>query len=271
MTLFLSFPGCSHPGLVGFLPLSGVTAPVWSPGRFWLLGAGNRLASPLRSFAPSFSGVGVGGTTVSTLFPHLVRNTGLWPYGLAIAALPLVSRPWTCLCWSHLLSLSSGGSVRGYTMPVGWLRGVSLCFAYCPTSSVLKRSSFGFCASSFALSLRDGVTLPGRVCLSPRSERRLLLHLPGVWLESSRWGHPVGSGLSQISIETKTFWRTFPGGWCLAFAMGSPISGRVALFCTLDRNEGFFHSSILSCFAMGSPCGSSVWFPTLDRNEAGFG
>ena len=119
------------------------------------------------------------------------EHFGLWPYGLAIAALPLVSRPWTGLCWSHLLSLSSGGSIRGYTAPVGWLRGV---FAYCPTSSVLERSSFGFSASSFALSLRDGVTLPGRVCLSPRSDRRLFLQLPGVWLESSRWGHPVGSG-----------------------------------------------------------------------------
>ena len=42
--------------------------------------------------------------------------------------------------------------------------------------------------------------------------------------------------------------------------MGSPISGRVAHFCALDRNEGFFRSSILSCFAMGSPCGSSVFF-----------
>ena len=45
----------------------------------------------------------------------------------------------------------------------------------------------------FALSLRDGVILPGRVCLSPRSDRRLLLHLPGVCFESSRWGHLVGS------------------------------------------------------------------------------
>ena len=71
--------------------------------------------------------------------------------------------------------------------------GVSPYFACCPTSSVLKRSSFGISASGFALSLRDGVTLTGRVCLSPRSDRRLLLHLPGVWLESSRWGHPVGS------------------------------------------------------------------------------
>ena len=53
--------------------------------------------------------------------------------------------------------------------------------------------------------------------------------------------------------------------------MGSPILGRVALFCALDRNEGFLHSSILSCFAMGSPGGSSVWFPSLDRNEAVFG
>ena len=183
-----------------------MTAPVWSPGRFWLLGAGSRLASPLRSLAPSFPGVGAVWMTVSTLVSSLsAEHFGLWPCGLAIAALPLVSRPWTGLCWSHLLSLSSGGSVRGYTAPVGWLRGVFPCFAYCPTSSVLMRSSFGFSASCFALSLRDGVTLPGRVCLSPRSERRLFLHLPGVWLESSRWGHPVRSALSQISIGTKTF------------------------------------------------------------------
>ena len=62
--------------------------------------------------------------------------------------------------------------------------------------------------------------------------------------------------------------RTFPSGWCLAFAMGSPVSGRVALFCALDRNEGFFRSSILRCFAMGSPCGLCVFFRTLNRNEA---
>ena len=121
--------------------------------------------------------------------------------------------------------------------------------------------------------------------------------------KSSRWGHPSGSGLSQSSIGSKALappswcvlrvfamgspcrvvvcsrsrskrrlvWRTFPCGRCLAFAMGSPILGRVALLCALDRNEGFLHSSILSCFAMGSPGGSSVWFPSLDRNEAVFG
>ena len=108
--------------------------------------------------------------------------------------------------------------------------GVFPCFAYCPPSSVLKRSSFGFSASGFAPSLRDGVTLPGQVCLNPRSERSLFLHLPGVWLESSRWGHPVGSGLSQILIGMKTFcapslvvgvkpsrWgHPFRVGWCFS-------------------------------------------------------
>ena len=64
--------------------------------------------------------------------------------------------------------------------------------------------------------------------------------------------------------------RTFPRVWCRAFAMGSPVSGRVAYFCALDRNEGLFHPSILSCFAMGSPCGSSVVFLPLDRNEVFF-
>ena len=151
-----------------------------------------------------------------------VEHFGLWPYGLAIAALPLVSRPWTCLCWSHLLSLSSEGSVRGYTAPVGWLRSVSLCFAYCPTSSVLKLSSFGFSASSFALSLRDGVTLPGRVCLSPRSERRLFLHLPGVWLESSRWGHPVGSGFVPDLDRNEDFLAHLP--WWLVSCLRDGVT-----------------------------------------------
>ena len=130
----------------------------------------------------------------------------------------------------------------------------------CLTSSVLRRSSFGISAPVFMF-------------------------------KSSRWGHPSGSSLSQSSIGTKALpppsWclvgvfamgspcrvdfvadldrnedslRTFPSGWRQAFAMGSPVSGRVTLFCALDRNEGFFHSSILRCFAMGSPCGSCVFF-----------
>ena len=133
------------------------------------------------------------------------EHFGLWPYGLAIAALPLVSRPWTGLCWSHLF-VSQLWGFCSWLYRASWLAQVCIpLLCLIPTSSVLKRSSFVFSASSFALSLRDGVTLPGRVCLSPRSERRLFLYLLGVWLDSSRWGHPVGSGLSQISIGTKTF------------------------------------------------------------------
>ena len=141
-----------------------------------------------------------------------------------------------------------------------------------PTSPVALLLAFRTGAPSgpllrvFALSLRDGVTLPGRVCLSPRSDRRLLLHLPGVCFGS--WFVVV---CSRSRSERRLVWRTFPCGWCLAFAMGSPIFGRVALLCALDQNEGFLHSSLLSCFAMGSPGGSSVWFPALDRNEAVFG
>ena len=68
-----------------------------------------------------------------------------------------------------------------------------------PTSPIALLLAFRTGAPSgslfrvFALSLRVGVTLPGRVCLSTRSDRRLLLHLPGVCFGSSRWGHPVGS------------------------------------------------------------------------------
>ena len=44
------------------------------------------------------------------------------------------------------------------------------------------------------------------------------------------------------------------------FMMGSPVSGRAAYFCALYRNEGLFHPCILTCFAMGSPYGSSGFF-----------
>ena len=198
---------------------------------------------------------------------HLVSSLseehfGFWPYGLAIAALPLVSRPWTCLCWSHLLSLSSGGSVRGYTAPVGWLRGVFPCFAYCPTSSVLKRSSFGFSASSFALSLRDGVTLPGRVCLSPRSERRLFLHLPGVWLDSSRWGHPVGSGFVPDLDRNEDFLAHLP--WWLVSSLrdGVPpflVGWRFSAPSIGTKASSFYLSLVASRW--GHPAGRVCGFP----------
>ena len=131
-------------------------------------------------------------SSVFTLFPPVVRGTLVltgWSRhcritaGLASMDVPLLV---------SLLSLSAGGAVRGSTAPVGW-RGSP------PTSPIALLLAFRNGAPSgpllrvFALSLRDGVTLPGRVCLSPRSDRRLLLHLPGVCFESSRWGHPVGS------------------------------------------------------------------------------
>ena len=121
-------------------------------------------------------------------------------------------------------------------------------------------------------------------------------------VESSRCGHPSGSSLSQSSFGAKALplpswclvgvfamrspcWvefvsdlvrnvdslRTFLSGWCRAFAMGTPVSGHVAYFCALDQNEGCFCPSILSCFAMGPPYGSSVVFLPLDRNEVFFG
>ena len=72
-------------------------------------------------------------------------------------------------------------------------------------------------------------------------------------------GSPCRVGVVPDLDQNEDFLRTFSSGWCLASVMGSPVSGRVALFCALDRNEGIFRSSILSCFAMGSPCGSGAF------------
>ena len=51
--------------------------------------------------------------------------------------------------------------------------------------------------------------------------------------------------------------------------MGSPVSGRVAYFYALDRNEGLFHPSILNCFAMGSSLDS--WSVFLQDGVTLFG
>ena len=78
--------------------------------------------------------------------------------------------------------------------------------------------------------------------------------------EPSQWGHPYGSSISQASIRMKTLLAPSLVFWCQAFAMGSPLLGRVAYFYALDRNEGLFNPPILDCFAMGSPYGPSVIF-----------
>ena len=182
--------------------------------------------------------------------------------GLVFMDMPLLvsyveSQLWGGCSWFYRVSWLAQGCIPLLRLlPYFWRSEAEFLRVFCfkfrskssrwghPSGSSLSQSSIGTKTlpppSWCVVSLRDGVTLSGR-------------------------------GLSQISIGTKTFSRTFSGGWCLAFAMGSPISGRVALFCALDWYEGFFPSSILSCFAMGSPCGSSVWFSTLDRNEADFG
>ena len=203
LTSSLSFPGCSHPGLV--------VAP--SPGFGFsglVLGAGSHPVCPLHSLTPSHSGVcavRVGVLLVSSL---TAARLGLWPYGLAIAAFPLVSRPWTGLCWSHLLSLSFV-SARLWCDRASWLaqgcvpllRLFALLLAFwsrVPSGSLLRFSRQVFAMGSpfrvepvsvldrnkvssstflvFGWSLRDGVTLSGRVCLRSRSEWRLFAHLP---------------------------------------------------------------------------------------------
>ena len=189
LTSSLSFPGLVVAPSPGF-DFTGLV--IWSLLAPW------RREPPSQS-SPFSRSVAFWRLCGASYSPPLVSSLtaarlGLWPYGLAIAALPLVSCLWTGLCWSQLCECLFvvlprqlvGSGVYSPASPI------------CPTSSVLKRSSFGISASVFASSLRDGVTLPGRVCLSPRSERSLFLQLPGVWLESSRWGHPVGSSLSQI-------------------------------------------------------------------------
>ena len=57
----------------------------------------------------------------------------------------------------------------------------------------------------FGWSLRDEVTLTGRVCLRSRSERRLCAPYLGVGAKPSRWGHPsrVVWRLSAHSFGTK--------------------------------------------------------------------
>ena len=140
-------------------------------------------------------------SSVFPLFPPVVRGTLVltgWSLhcritaGLASMDMPLLV---------SLLRLSAGCAVRGSTAPVGW-SGVSPYFACCPSSSALKRSSFGTSASGFRF-------------------------------RSSRWTHPSGSGLSQSSIGSKAL---APPSWCVlrVFAMGSPY--RVVV-CSRSRSK----------------------------------
>ena len=58
--------------------------------------------------------------------------------------------------------------------------------------------------------LRDVATLPGRVCLSPRSKRRLFLHLPGVGYRAFTMRSPLQvESLSDLDRNEDSS-RTFP-------------------------------------------------------------
>ena len=210
MTSSLSFPGCSHPGFV-VAPSHGFRLS--RSGRLVASGSSELgAAQPVHSVLSlrhilAFVRCGLESPIVHSL---TVARLCLWPSGLAIASLPLVSCPWTGLCWSHLMSLSSV-SDRFVVLP-RQLVGSGVCSpasAICPTSSVVKRSSFGLSTSVshqvlamrspfrvesvsvldrnedssspflvFGWSLRDEVTLSGRVCLRSRSERIVFSHLP---------------------------------------------------------------------------------------------
>ena len=188
-----------------------MTSPVWSSGCFWLLGAGSHPVVSLRSLTSSHSGVLCDASWGPPLFPRSLRHSlANCQAALPFASLPLVSRPRTVLSWSLLMSLSSV-RVRFVVVPrhsVG-LGGCSPASPNCPPSRVRKQRSFGFSASLslrvfamrspfrvesvslldrnessyytflvFGRSLRDEVTLTGRVFLGSRSERRLFEHLP---------------------------------------------------------------------------------------------
>ena len=268
LTSSLSFPGSSHPVCHGSLSRVS-TSPVWSTCWFWLLGAGIRPVGPLHSLASSYSGVCAMRVGVPPLFP-----CSLWrSLASCLAAWPLPHYR-----WSRVHGRSSAGLIwwiSAQWATVSWWYRVSwLAQGYVP----LLRPFVPL------LALRSSV--PSGSLLRYRSE-------------SSRWGHPSGSSLSQSSIGMKALpppsWclvgafamrsplrveyfsdldrnedssHTFPRVWCWTFAMWSPVSGRVAYFCALDRNEGFFHPPILNCFAMGSPYGSSVVFlPTRSERS----
>ena len=132
LTSSLSFPGCSHPGLVvapspGF-DFTGLV--VWLPLAPW------SWEPPSRSSPFSHSVIFwclCGASWSPPLFPRLLRRA--LAYGLTVWPLPH-SR------WSRVHGQASAGlicgvsalwvSVRGATAPVGWLRGVFPCFAHLP-------------------------------------------------------------------------------------------------------------------------------------------
>ena len=200
MTSSLSFPGCSHPGLSWLPPMGFDFAGLVD----WLLLAPRSWKPPSWStpFSQFVTFCRLCDVSWSPpLFPRSLRRS-LASY---LAALPLPH-----YCWSRVHGRSSAGlssvSDRFVVVPCQ-LVGSGVCSpasTICPPSRVMKQHSFGFSASLsrrvfamrspfrvesvsvldrnegssstflvFGWSLRDEVTLTGRVFLRSRSERRL--------------------------------------------------------------------------------------------------
>ena len=193
------------------------------------------------------------------LFPlSLRRSLASCLASLPFASFPLVSRLWTVLSWSHLTSLSSV-SDRFVVVPrqlVG-LRGCSPASPNCPPSRVGKQRSFRFSASLslrvfavrsplrvksvsvldrndgsyytflvFGRSLRDEVTLTGRVFLSSRSERRLFEHLlPSIYPSFLSDGVTLWVECGFPPTRSKRILLWIAGQY--SFRMGSPFSGQI--------------------------------------------
>ena len=271
MTSSLSSPGCSHPGL-SWLPLMGFD---FAGLVVWLLLAPRRWKPPCRS-TPFSCFVTFWRLCDASWGPPLFsrslrRSLASCLAALPFASLPLVTRPWTVLSWSHLLSLSSVSDcfVVVPRQLVG-LGGCSPASPNCPPSRVRRQRSFGFSAT---LSLRVfAMRSPCRVesvSVLDRNEGSYYTFL----VFSRSFHDEVTLRVEYFSdlVRNEDSSSIFLMVWCQAFATGSPVSGHVAYFCALDLNEGFFHPSILRCFAMGSPYGSSVVFLPLNRNEVFFG
>ena len=142
MTSSLSFPGCSHPRFV-VAPSHGFR--LRRSGRLVASGSSELGAAQLVHYVLSLHHIlaFVWCELESPFVPSLTAaRLGLWPSGLVIASLPLVSCPWTGLCWSHLRSLSSV-SDRFVVLP-RQLVGSGVCSpasTICPTSSVVPSGS----------------------------------------------------------------------------------------------------------------------------------
>ena len=206
MTSFLSSPGCSHPGL-SWLPLMGFQ--LCRSGRLVASGSSKLVATQsfhsvlsLRHIL-AFCAMRVG---VPPVFPRSWRRSlASCLAALPFASLPLVSRPWTALSGSHLVSLSS---VSDQLVGLG---GCSPTSPNCPPSRIRKQRPFGFSAS---LSLR---------VFAMRSPLRV------------EYFSDLDRSEDSLGI--------FPRVWCQAFTMRSPF--RVESVSVLDRNDGSYYTFLV--------------------------